>query len=524
TTILCCVCGINIQPNPSYRCIPCLRLEHDIASEIPKEVTIYFCRGCGRYLEPPALWVAAELESKELLSLCLKRLRGLDKVRLVNARFEYTEPHSRRLKLEVKVEKALNEEVSLEQTFQVDYMVANQFCSDCHRVEAKDFWKASVQIRQKVDHKRTYYYLEQLMLKSSVTKLATDLKEVSGGLDMFFYSERDAKKVVNFISSSVVCKHNQSKKLISHDIKSNIYNYKFSFCVEIAPVCKDSAVCLSKTMARNLGGMSRVCIVQRVTKHILLIDPKSAQTAEVNALAYYKNPFFDMITSKHLTKFVVMSLEEADVKYFAGQGHISHKHTVADVWVQRESDIGTQKQIFCTTHLGNILHEGDIVMGYDFQNLNVNNDEVDKLDERDMPDVLLVKKYYGNKALRNRRRKWKLRSLKNDDKNSVNRQVDYIDFLDDLEEDPVLRKNVNVYRKDEGMPSDSVVDDDDDLDPEAPTISVQEMLDELEDLSAPGLAQQPLDGDDEDAADAEDDDDELEWQDALEDPDSPLPS
>ncbi|KAF2352974.1 NMD3, partial [Trinorchestia longiramus] len=513
TTVLCCVCGINIHPNPSYRCVPCLRLEYDIAADIPKEVTIYFCRGCGRYLEPPAFWVAAELESKELLSLCLKRLRGLDKVRLVNARFEYTEPHSRRLKLEVTVEKTVNEKVSLEQTFQVEYMVANQFCSDCHRVEAKDYWKAAVQIRQKVDHKRTYYYLEQLMLKSAVTKLATDLKEVPGGLDLFFYTVRDARKLVNFISSSVICKHSHSKKLISHDIKSNIYNYKFTFCVEIAPVCKDSAVCLPKSLARNMGGMSRVCVVQRVAKNILLIDPKTAQTAEVNTLGYFKNPFYDMVTSKHLTKFVVMSVEDSDVKHFAGQGRISRKHTVGDVWVQRESELGSQKQIFCTTHLGYFLHEGDLVLGYDFQNLNLNNCEVDKLAEHELPDVLLVKKYYGNKALRNRMRKWKLRNIKNDDKNSVNR--DYMDFLDDLEEDPVLRQQVNVYRRDDH--SSFTVAPEDDLDPDAPTISVEEMLEEL--------VEQPLDQSSASPPSAqsgcfdEDDEDDLDWQDALENPD-----
>lgn len=38
----------------------------------------------------------------------------------------------------------------LQQVFVVDYVVQPQMCGDCHRVEAKDFWKAVVQVRQKV--------------------------------------------------------------------------------------------------------------------------------------------------------------------------------------------------------------------------------------------------------------------------------------------------------------------------------------------------------------------------------------
>ena len=34
-------------------------------------------------------------------------------------------------------------------------------CTDCQRVEAKDFWKSVVQVRQQVKHKRTFLYVEQ---------------------------------------------------------------------------------------------------------------------------------------------------------------------------------------------------------------------------------------------------------------------------------------------------------------------------------------------------------------------------
>jgi hypothetical protein len=41
------------------------------------QVTILWCKECGRYLQPPKHWVRAEPESKELLTFCTKRIKGL---------------------------------------------------------------------------------------------------------------------------------------------------------------------------------------------------------------------------------------------------------------------------------------------------------------------------------------------------------------------------------------------------------------------------------------------------------------
>lgn len=79
---------------------------------------------------------------------------------------------------------------------------------------------------------------------------------------------------------------------------------------------------------------------------------------------------------------------------------------------------------------------------YDLANCNVNDDNFDKMNRDNMADVVLVKKMYADKSVRNRRRKFKLRHLDADgmDVTSVNR--DYTDFLEDLEEDPAFRQNI----------------------------------------------------------------------------------
>ena len=61
-------------------CVNCLRSQVDIAEGIQKQATILWCKNCGRYLQPPKHWLFAEPESKELLTFCIKKLKGLQKV------------------------------------------------------------------------------------------------------------------------------------------------------------------------------------------------------------------------------------------------------------------------------------------------------------------------------------------------------------------------------------------------------------------------------------------------------------
>lgn len=49
------------------------------------------------------------------------------------------------------------------------------------------------------------------------------------GLDFFYSTEAHARKMVDFVSNVLPCRCQHSKKLISHDIHSNTYNYKFTW-------------------------------------------------------------------------------------------------------------------------------------------------------------------------------------------------------------------------------------------------------------------------------------------------------
>ncbi|KAK7590283.1 hypothetical protein V9T40_001896 [Parthenolecanium corni] len=474
--ILCCQCGVPIEPNVANMCVGCIRTQVDITENIPKQVTIHFCRNCERYFEPPTEWISCTLESRELLSFCLKRLKGLNEVKLVDASFVWTEPHSKRIKVKLTVRAEVMGGAILQQVFIVEYTIANQMCDDCHRSEAQDYWRALVQVRQKAENKKSFYYLEQLILKHKAHENTIGIKPIDGGLDFYYSTEAHGRKMVDFLNSILPCRHQHSKRLISHDIHSNIYNNKYTYSVEIVPISKDSIVCLSKKMTNQLGNISPFCIVNRVTSTIHLIDPNSAQIAEVSSLVYWREPFSAICNPKSLHEYIVMDVEpilDKDRKYFPGQGTISKKHVLADVWVVKASNLGIDDSTIHTrSHLGHILKPGDSVLGYAIGDSNINDVHFEKLSADSIPDVILVKKHYPD---RKRRRNWQLKHLNEDLFPYEENDRDYNDFMDDLEEDKEFRQNINIYKSKNVIP----VDTDDMEDSGAPHITLEEMLDDL---------------------------------------------
>eukprot|EP01147_Barroeca_monosierra_P009520 gene9520-1754_t len=449
TATLCCECGIQIQQNPTNMCVNCLRSRVDITEGISKSVVIFHCRGCGRYSNPPKGWVIAELESRELLTLCLKRLNGLNKVRLVDAAFIWTEPHSKRIKVKVVIQKEVLSGAILQQEFVVEYVVRNEFCSDCHRIEAKDTWNAVVQVRQKVRHKKTFYHLEQLIIKHRAHNKTSRIASVSDGVDFYFMSSHDARRFVNFLEAVVPVRVKVSQRLISQDLSSNVYNFKYTYSAEIIPICRNDIVCLSPTISRKEGNISPLCVCLHVGTTLQLIDPFTLQTAWVGTTLFWQHPFNAIVSHGALVEFIVMDIEPVNDDY--GNAVVNGKYQLVDVTVVRSSDLEHGGQEFITrTHLGRILNYGDTVMGFDFTTSNINDEYFNKLDTSNLPDVLLIRKSHSERRKRRRGRNFKLRFLPKEEgllrKDEVDKEaLDLESYLNDMEEDPELRMGINIY-------------------------------------------------------------------------------
>ena len=73
----------------------------------------------------------------------------------------------------------------------------------------------------------------------------------------------------------------------------------------------------------------------------------------------------------------------------------------------------TTDTIHCRSHLGHLLKPMDTVLGYAIADSNVNDSNFDKLHKTSLPDVILIKKNYPDRA-RHRKRTWKLKRMTTD--------------------------------------------------------------------------------------------------------------
>ncbi|CAM9242665.1 unnamed protein product [Phaeothamnion confervicola] len=475
-TVLCCMCGIGIRPNPTGMCAQCIHSQIDITEGIGKNLTIYQCRGCKRFLRPP--WVAADLESRELLAICLRKISGLKNVKLIDATWIWTEPHSRRLKLRLTVQKEVANGAIIQQAFVVEFVVRNQQCDTCQASFTNNTWKAVVQVRQRVDHKRTFFYLEQLILKHNAHANCGKVETLRDGMDFFFTERSQAAKFVDFLENVVPVKVKHSKKLISADNHSNTFNFSFTYLVTVAPVCKNDLVLLPKRLAAELGSMPRLCLVQRVTDALHLVDPLTAQTAELSADRYWRHEFPPLLGSGRLASFVALGAEplpEARLPAAPPRARQRRARRAA-VTLAREDDLGSNdRQSTATTHLGHLIRAGDTLLCYDLTAANLAEDAGDALagagggSETAVPDVVVVQKCYGGDSgdgggssggngggsggISGRQRAWRLRELEKEEVEEIGRreaaavETDYERFLQQLEADKEMRQQVNLYRR-----------------------------------------------------------------------------
>ncbi|KAJ1511591.1 hypothetical protein HMI54_015290 [Coelomomyces lativittatus] len=465
--ILCCQCGTPIQPNPAALCLPCLSQTIDLTERIPKQAIVHFCRHCGRYLNPPSQWIHASLESKELLALLVKRLRGLHQVQLKEAGFLWTEPHSKRIKVKLSIQKEIFLGMQLHQTFTVEYTVANQQCDQCTRVMAEQTWRAQVQIRQKRVHPRTFFYFEQLVLQHKWHAHTTQLKPVKDGMDFFYQHRTHAHHLANAIQARLPATIKFSEQLISTDQQNSTTNTRYTIAVELLPICKEDLLCLTQKQNQALGGVGPLMVCYKIHSGIALIQPWTLATLDISVKQYVRmTPLLTPVAmASQLIEFYVLEVEWTGIEQ--GPNRLAYVH------VARSSD---HHEFTVRSHLGHVLKPGDTVLGYDFTTLNINHDAFEVyMNSGQCEDVLIVKKTYPKRSSL-KPRPWKLKSLQltepltlpsnpNENPNPtvhgksksslINawdktlHAEEYELFLQELEEDPEIRAQVQVYKNKE---------------------------------------------------------------------------
>lgn len=374
--VLCCLCGVEVTGREGAHCARCLQQEVDITEGISRRVHIERCGTCGRYQRPP--WVVADLESRELLAVCLKHVRGITKEhKVIDAKFLYTEPHSKELKVKVTVQKEALNNLVMQQYVVVEFRVDDLQCGDCKKSYTKHTWESSVQVRQRAEHRRTLAHLESLILKNKAHSDIIGMEEQREGLDFFFRRHKDAEAFVSFVKTYAVVRCQDSKHLVSQNVHSNSYRFKKTTLVEFCPVCRDDLVYLPPKVAKSLGGLPPLMLCTRAISGVSLLDPATMRATDMSAAQYWKLSFNPVCTHSMMTEFYVLDVI-VDGPNRGPETAAEHRGRprACDVEIIRAVDFGNNDDsVIVRSHLGNVLHPGDFALGFDLRSLNVGIDE-----------------------------------------------------------------------------------------------------------------------------------------------------
>ena len=507
--VVCCMCGVRMKPNQANTCAQCLQSKFDITEAINKTAVLMRCKACERYQRDTTGWIVCPPESRELLALCLKRITGLKYLKLVDACFLWTEPHSKRLKVRLKVQKEVINGVILEESCVVEFILQSRMCDACHRVESNKTWSSVVQVRQKVAHKRTFLFLEQLIIKHKEYERTIKIESMPDGVDFYFAARNDAVRFVSFLESVVPVRCKTSKHLITADAKSNVALFNHTFCVELVPICKDDLICLPRKVANKLGNICPFVLCTSVSSTIKLIDPRSCQIAELNAEKFWKTEFQPLSSVLHCVEFTVLDVQmerqsqgkspsAMQSSFGTGRkkggkkrkaqaesmilGKISKSHGLATIEVARSDDLGVNdRRITVYSHLGNILKPGDSVLGYDLATSNViDTSELDLNKSIRVPEVVLVKKHFPLWRKSQKKRNWKLQTIGLSETAQGDLSKDREMFMRDIEEDESVRNRVNLYRDPNAGKSNENPEAADPIEEDIPRINMESMLEDFQ--------------------------------------------
>ena len=306
--IVCCLCSAVIDANPRGTCEACLKKSLNIKTCIPTEFELVYCKECHRFLRPP--YVKIERESADMMKLCLSRIKSYDKkVKIIDSNFIYTEPHSKIIKIKITIQKEIEKNI-LSQDLIIEFKEKWNLCRDCQKLQTPHTWASCVQIRQRVPHKKTMLYLEQIILKNKMQKSSLYFNEANEGFDFFFSTRRAGEIFSNWIATVVPCKITYTKKYVSLSTST------FTYLVDVANVAKYDLFLLDKESYKKLGGIGPLLICTRLSSRTIFEDPRTFNHLYLDGNTFFKYKFNKFCNSNQLTEFLILDVyEEIDYNF-----------------------------------------------------------------------------------------------------------------------------------------------------------------------------------------------------------------
>lgn len=365
-------------------CGACLAKETDVTANLSKCEELFQCRECFKWRGANKNWLRVEQESPEMLAMCLKKVKNLGTsqgAKLIDAKFVWTEEHSRRMLVQITVE-PWNPPI-IRQTFKCEFVVVMQMCTGCQSDSVDQTWRAVVQIRQNVrPHRRTLLFLEQEIVRLKLAQQASDVEESPQGMDVYFNKAEWAQKFALHLQSMVpMANRTDAKQLTGQDLQNSEFRFRHTICLEIVPVCKDDLCLVPKYINAHYFGSTGngLVLTERITSQLHLVNVETGKQVELSGAKYVAHPFLRLNLT--LIPFIVLDVEEEDSVMF--------------VEVARERDFGNNderyqvKLNYALARFHGKLECGDVVMGYDL--VHFEPDQELPFPET-FPQVVLVKK------------------------------------------------------------------------------------------------------------------------------------
>ena len=113
------------------------------------------------------------------------------------------------------------------------------------------------------------------------------VSEEDDGLNFYYKNTTHAQRLIDFLANVLPINVKQSKQLISHDESSNIFNYKYTFSVELPRICRDDLVIIPKKLAKELGGCCQLLLCLKVCQHMSLLDLNTFNFLTMTSTQFY---------------------------------------------------------------------------------------------------------------------------------------------------------------------------------------------------------------------------------------------
>lgn len=381
--IACCVCGVKISgdANEANMCPRCVTREVDFSDSVSVRGPITWCLDCGR-LRHQAQWLRVEAESASMLQLCVRKLKISDKVLVIKeAKFVWTEPHSKRVAIKLVVEKTMLG-VPMRQNLLLEFKEEWQQCSDCRKEWSQkaggksDYsWTCVIQIRQdRDDSKALFHNLEQGLIEAKLHAKMKGIQPKPHGIDIYLATKGDAKSVIDCVSGIVpVLKQTGPTK--------NAATY--SYLIELVPLSRWDLVALRG---------DTLCVVSKLASMLHLMEVDTLREFEVPAHSFAMKRKH----SKKKDKLILGSNDSTPNIEVLGRPADFSEYAILESKPTEDGTIlcaplGDMSKVRpAVTHL-KVFRDGDIGVGYDL----LLNPQISDLTRN---EVILVKKKRKSKA------------------------------------------------------------------------------------------------------------------------------